>query len=165
MQAKPPHSAEGISFQQPFVMYTVKCPSMVSHITFHWQKLLIAPPNLLRLNSSKIHWAQTFWDSVVWVTSAIISLLLCSPHSFLPLGLHWAFCSGHSTSWSLTFENARRGTLKVYLGFSFNWIWHLWPIIINISKWIVSKEIIHTNNNFVKMWNFARLRKICSTWQ
>lgn len=101
----------------------------------------------------------------MWVTSAIISLLLCSPHSFLPLGLHWAFCSGHSTSWSLTFENARRGTLKVYLGFSFNWIWHLWPIIINISKWIVSKEIIHTNNNFVKMWNFAKLRKICSTWQ
>lgn len=106
-----------------------------------------------------------FWDSVVWVTSNIISLLLCSPHSFLLLGLCWAFCSGHNTSWSLTFENARRGTLKVYLVFSSYWIWHVWPVIINISKWIVSKEIIHTNNNFVKTWNFARLRKICSTWQ
>lgn len=94
---------------------------------------------------------KTCWDSVVWVTCAIISLLLCSPPSFLALGLYWAFCSDHCTILSLTLENARRGTLKVYLGFSFHWVWHLWPIIIKISKWILSKEMIHTNNNFVKM--------------
>lgn len=35
--------AEDISFHQPFVLYTGKCLSMVSHITFHWQKLLTAP--------------------------------------------------------------------------------------------------------------------------
>lgn len=111
-----------------------------------------SPSNLLRLNSSKIHCGKTFWYSVVWVTSVIISLLLCCPPSFLPLGLYWAFCRGHSSCQSLAFENARRGTFKVYLGFSFYWIWHLWPITINISKWIVSKEMIHTNNNFVKTY-------------
>lgn len=39
---------------------------------------------------------------------------------------------------------------RLYLQLSLHWTRCLWPIIIYISKWILSKEMIHTNNNFVK---------------